>query len=202
MRETSARYIIGIDEAGRGPLAGPVTVGAVLLPRDMLLDQYPGGKDSKRMSVRAREEWFERISKNPSIRIGSAHASHRSIDTHGIVESVRRALHRAIRKLDADPNTCHVVLDGLLMAPPAYTSQETIVKGDSLEIPIMLASIVAKVTRDRLMQRAGRTYPEYGFERHKGYATPEHIEMIRTHGLSDIHRESYCTRLTRTSIIR
>lgn len=188
-------YLVGIDEAGRGPLAGPVSVGAVLVPVDFDWSTLARAKDSKQMTEKAREEVYAemlRLKKQGEIRFVVALSSAHTIDTKGIVPAIRLALEGALSKLDVDPRLCRVLLDGGLKAPKEYLNQETIIKGDAKEKVIALASIAAKVLRDRHMVKEASGYPNYGFEVHKGYGTKKHAEAIREFGLCAIHRRSFC----------
>ena len=209
------KYLIGIDEAGRGPLAGPVAVGAVMLPADFDWSPLEGVKDSKKLSEKKREELFERtreLERSSLLHVAVSTSSALYIDTYGIVPAIQSALNRCLLKLSASHSkgspriirglplesfakVCEVLLDGGLHAPGEFIHQETIVGGDDTEPVISLASIMAKVTRDRLMRRLATRYPAYGFETHKGYGTPAHQEAIRACGLSEIHRTSFCSRL-------
>jgi len=185
--------IIGIDEVGRGPLAGPVTIGMVGVPVSYSTSSFKGIRDSKALSKERREEWFSGFKEHTHILFWKTKsASAKAIDTIGIEKCISRLI-RDILKEVSEKNT-KVLLDGRLRAPLRF-AQETIVRGDQIEIPIMLASIVAKVRRDRLMERYGILYPAYGFEVHKGYGTKRHIEAIQKNGLSDIHRKSFCKKL-------
>lgn len=191
-------YLIGIDEAGRGPLAGPVSVGAVLVPVGFDWDQVPGVRDSKKLSEKKREEIYEFMQefvKTSELRYAVATSSASYIDTYGIVPAIKRALVEALSKLGTAPQECRVLLDGSLKAPEEYTDQETIVRGDDSEPAISLASIMAKVTRDRMMKEVSPKYPEYDFHVHKGYGTAAHLKSIEKHGLSRLHRATFCTRL-------
>jgi ribonuclease HII len=190
-----SRYLIGIDEAGRGPLAGPVSVGAVLLMPHFDRARIRDVRDSKQLSEVAREEWYKRIKcweREGSLRFAVSYSSNEQIDTWGIVPAVRSALARSISKLSADPAKCVVLLDGGLKAPDIYSRQKTIVRGDASEPVIALASIAAKVRRDRLMKRLSREYPGYEFHIHKGYGTKRHAQAMAEHGLSAIHRRTFC----------
>ena len=193
-------YLVGIDEAGRGPLAGPVAVGAVLVPQDFDWGLIRGVRDSKQLSPNARERTYREavlLERKGALRFAVAFASARSIDRIGIVPSIRTALASALRRVGADPLSCRVLLDGSLAAPSRFLRQETIIRGDATEPVISLASIVAKVERDRLMQRYARTYPNWGFEVHMGYGTAAHRMEIARQGLTPLHRASFCTRLAR-----
>lgn len=188
------KYIVGIDEAGRGPLAGPVAVGVVKIAEGYdLLETFPGLNDSKKLSEKKREALFAKLQEE--IKAGNVQAvvclsSEKMIDEKGIAFAVRHALARGVRKLMPNPEEGTVFLDGSLKAPPEY-SQETIIGGDALIPAIMLASVAAKVTRDRLMKKLALEHPLYGFEIHKGYGTAAHISALRTHGLCAIHRVTF-----------
>jgi len=186
--------MLGVDEAGRGPLAGPVSVGVVAVPEGFdVLKEFPEVKDSKKLSEKKREKIFialEKRVKSGDVRFTIEFESAKVIDEEGIATAVRRALWRGVNTLAPDSALVRVLLDGSLKAPPEY-SQETIINGDELVPIISLASIAAKVTRDRLMLSLAKKYTEYGFEKHKGYGTAFHYEMLKKHGLCDIHRHSY-----------
>jgi ribonuclease HII len=195
MRRYMPGWMIGIDEAGRGPLAGPVAVGLIAAPADLdILEAFPGVADSKKLSPGARENLYslvEMFAARGDIKFVARFSSHIYIDKYGMTKAVGRAIESGLKRLAVPHTSAKVMLDGLLKAPRHY-SQETVIKGDELVPIISLASIVAKVRRDRLMRRLAREYPEYGFEQHKGYPTPGHYAAIEEHGLSDVHRRSYC----------
>jgi ribonuclease HII len=200
----SNQYLIGIDEAGRGPLAGPVSVGVVCISSGFDWNDIPGVDDSKKLSEKKREQIFKiakQLKKKGALTFAVSLVGPSYIDEIGIVPSVNRAMQRSLlliqKELDLDPRSCFVKLDGSLKAPEEYIHQETIIKGDAKEKVIGLASILAKVTRDRYMVDRSKveTYARYGFEIHKGYATRAHRELILKEGLSDMHRRSFCTRL-------
>ncbi|MEK7156343.1 MAG: ribonuclease HII [Patescibacteria group bacterium] len=193
------RYLIGIDEAGRGPLAGPVAVGAVMVPIDFDWSILEGVRDSKKLSEKKREEVFGQaveLEKSQTLRFAVSTSSAAYIDRYGIVPAIKRALAEALSRFEIRPQDCRVLLDGSLSAPLEYIHQETIVRGDDTEPVISLASIMAKVTRDRLMKRLSPKYPAYDFHVHKGYGTAAHCAAITRLGLSAIHRVSFCSRLT------
>ena len=197
------RYLIGIDEAGRGPLAGPVAVGAVMIPTDFDWSILEGVRDSKKLSEKKREEFYARASEleqSHILRFTVSTSSSHYIDTYGIVPAIKRALAEALSRFAIEPHDCRVLLDGSLKAPAEYINQETIIGGDDTEPVISLASIMAKVTRDRLMKRLSPKYPSYNFHVHKGYGTLAHRRIIATSGLCDLHRRTFCTRLATTSI--
>ncbi|MBY0293739.1 ribonuclease HII [Patescibacteria group bacterium] len=189
------KILIGVDEAGRGPLAGPVAVGIVAVPAGFNIKKaLPGVGDSKVLTEKKREELYVlavQLKKEGVIDFCVRFASHTTIDDIGITKAVKKGVRSGIRSLAPDTKDTHVLLDGLLSAPEEY-SQETIIKGDATEPVISLASIIAKVSRDRLMHRLAKEYPEYGFEIHKGYGTKKHLDAISKFGLSEIHRRTYC----------
>lgn len=185
--------IVGIDEAGRGPLAGPVSVGVVAL-RKGNLSKFKEVKDSKKINSLNRDFWFEKMCRekklgNLDFTVGFS--SNLEIDKYGISEAIRRAMGRALKKLELNPKKTKVFLDGLLSAPSEYVFQKTIIKGDEKIKIISLASIVAKVSRDRKMEKFSKMYPKYNFEKHKGYGTLEHLSKIKYFGTSPLHRKSF-----------
>jgi ribonuclease HII len=188
-------WIVGIDEAGRGALAGPVAVGAVMVPYDFDWDLIPGVGDSKKIAPKNREAIFRRaqeLRKEGLLYTAVALIVHTAIDSHGITEAVRRGINKTLLSLDPEPNSTLIKLDGLLTAPDCFKHQETIIRGDATEKEIGLASIMAKVTRDRHIVRIAKKYPHYNFEVHKGYGTSFHRKMIKAHGMSAIHRTTFC----------
>ncbi len=200
------KYFIGIDEAGRGPLAGPVAVGVVgIIGYESRVGNKNNGwfknlKDSKKLSEKSREEWFVKIKKanrDGWLQFAVAFGGANLIDKKGIVFTTHDAMERALRKLGANPKETLALLDGALKAPPEYVYQKTIIKGDEKEPIISLASIVAKVSRDRLMKKIAQKYPRYGFEKHKGYGTRSHYQKIEKNGLSPIHRKSFTRRIVK-----
>jgi len=189
------KWLIGIDEAGRGPLAGPVAVGVVTVPTNFEWRLIPGVGDSKGIAAKKREAIFfqaQKLRHHRTLDFAVAMVGASVIDEKGIVYAVNLAMERCIHRLALNPEDCHILLDGSLVAPKTF-SQETIIKGDVTEPVIGLASIVAKVTRDRFMAgTAQKRYPQYGFEQHMGYGTELHRKMITTVGRCPIHRASYC----------
>lgn len=188
------KWIVGIDEAGRGPLAGPVSIGVVVVPESLnLLELFPKLNDSKKLSEKRREEIFVRLQeeiKERNIVSLVTLARSEKIDAKGITVCIKEAIQSSLAKLVPDPAHHSVYLDGSLSAPSIYT-QETVIGGDGLVPAIMLASVAAKVTRDRYMKKQAELYPEYLFEQHKGYGTKLHMEKIREHGLCAIHRKTF-----------
>ncbi len=192
------RYLIGIDEAGRGPLAGPVSVGAVMIPIHFDWGLLEGVRDSKKLSEKVREEIFEHtreLEQSSLLRFSVSTSSAAYIDRYGIVPAIKRALAEALSRFEIEPNDCRVLLDGSLKAPEEYIYQETIIRGDDTEPAISLASVMAKVMRDRLMRKLSPKYPAYDFHVHKGYGTASHLSAIARCGLSEIHRATFCSRL-------
>lgn len=194
------RFVLGVDEAGRGPLAGPVAVGAVCVPDGFeVAKEFPGVKDSKQLSEKKREELFEmllaRVAKGDARYVVAFEEASR-IDKEGIAAVVKDAVAEVVRALDPRPHVgfpkpyMRVLLDGSLRAPPEYV-QETIIDGDALVPLISLASVAAKVSRDRLMHEYAVEYPLYGFEKHKGYGTAAHYETLRKIGPCLIHRKTF-----------
>lgn len=187
--ETMARSlgfnnIAGVDEVGRGPLAGPVMAAAVILPEGLLI---PGVDDSKKLSPLKREMMFDIItSKAVSIGIGSVEPE--TIDSINILQATRLAMLNAVQQLDPQPD--YLLIDGITQINSIIT-QKTIKKGDSLSISIAAASIIAKVTRDRLMVKLDQIYPGYGFAGHKGYGSALHLEAIKRQGPSPVHRLTF-----------
>jgi ribonuclease HII len=188
-------FVLGIDEAGRGPLAGPVAVGVVLVAEGYdIRAAFPGLNDSKKLTKKRRDALHELLlveAKKGNVRVVVSYASEKVIDRRGISFAVRSALARGVKKVAPSPEGVRVLLDGSLAAPEEY-EQETIIGGDALEPAIMLAALAAKVGRDRLMEALAQEYPGYGFEVHKGYGTPAHQAAIRERGLSPVHRRSFC----------
>jgi len=177
-------FVAGIDEAGRGPLAGPVVASAVILPEDISL---PGVRDSKKMSERAREEAFSLI-ESKAIGFSLAVVSSQEIDKVNILQATRKAMKEAALTLDPQPD--YLLIDGI---SPVDTPihQRCIVKGDALSLSISAASVLAKVYRDRIMCRYHILYPHYGFSSNKGYGTPGHIKAITRYGPCHIHRLTF-----------
>lgn len=190
------KLIIGIDEVGRGCLAGPLTVGAILKKGRVDLR---GIKDSKKLSAKQREEWFLKIKekqlKHKNFEVALASVGAPTIDKIGLSASARLAVGRCLKKFSLQHKFYAIMLDGSLYAPKTYLNQETIIRGDEKIPLIAAASIVAKVWRDGKMKRLSKQFPEYALEIHKGYGTLAHRIAIKKHGLSEIHRRSFCKKL-------
>lgn len=193
-------HIVGIDEAGRGPLAGPVAVGAVMVERKFLKDftiLFRGVKDSKKISAQKREAWFKKLenaTRGGKVSFRVSFSGSGTIDKRGINAAIARSIAVSLKGLSCPLRDSIILLDGGLRAPGAYRSQKTIIRGDEKIMIISLASIAAKVLRDRLMEKFSLEFPQYGFEQHKGYGTKEHFKKIKKHGLSKIHRRSFLKR--------
>lgn len=179
------KIIAGVDEAGRGPLAGPVVAAAVVLPRKFTHDVL---NDSKQLTASQRDELFSFLTNHPGIRYGVGIGSVELIDKINILQATHWAMLEALSKLDPQPD--HVLVDGLRV-PGIRISQSAIVKGDARSYSIAAASVIAKVTRDRLMVEMHTQYPQYNFAQHKGYATALHLELLQKHGACPIHRKSF-----------
>ena len=185
-------YLIGIDEVGRGPIAGPVTVCALKLCGNP--EFFRGVRDSKKLSEKQREVWFEKFKRARNagvIEYKVAFVTPARIDRIGIVKAIDSALGRAILRLDVNPNKCEVLLDGGLKAPAQFVHQKTLKKGEEKRRIIAAASIMAKVSRDRRMRNYAKRFPEYGLDQHKGYGTAFHYKCLKRHGLCDLHRRSF-----------
>lgn len=184
LRNTGKKLIAGVDEAGRGPLAGPVIAAAVILPKDAYL---PGLNDSKKLSEKRRFELEKQI-KAQAVAWSCSIGNHLLIDRINILNASKLAMVRAIRKLQTQPD--FVLIDGN-MHLDTLVPQMSIVKGDSLSVSIAAASILAKCARDRLMVQLDQVYPQYQFAQHKGYPTALHKQLLREYGFSPIHRRSF-----------
>lgn len=183
-RATGHQVIIGLDEAGRGPLAGPVVAAAVWLPEEATI---PGLQDSKRLTARQRDTVYQCIQQR-ALAYSIGMVSHTQIDRHNILWATLEAMLRALRRLPTAPDL--LLIDGNTgLAIPI--PQRLIVRGDACCTSIAAASVVAKVTRDRLMAAYSKRYPVYGFDKHKGYPTREHYACLQTYGPCPIHRRSF-----------
>ncbi|MEO5715260.1 MAG: ribonuclease HII [Luteolibacter sp.] len=178
-------WIAGVDEAGRGPLAGPVAAAAVILPRGFVC---PGLDDSKKISAPRRDALFEKITTDPEVIWSVATADHEEIDRINILRATHLAMRRAVETLRQTPDFC--LIDGLPVRDFPFP-HEGIVKGDGISLSIAAASIIAKVTRDRIMLEIDREFPQFGFAKHQGYGTKLHLEALRTHGPCRHHRRSF-----------
>lgn len=187
--QKGCKCVCGVDEAGRGPLAGPVCAAAVILPCDLVIE---GLDDSKKLSEKKREALYDVITEK-AVAYGIAFGSVEEIEEVNILGATYLAMCRAVDKLCGKAD--YVLIDGNRFPPMLDVPGECIVKGDSKSMSVAAASILAKVTRDRLLLKYAEKYPQYGFEKHKGYGTKVHIEAIRKYGITDIHRPSFLTKL-------
>lgn len=189
--ETAARasgflYVAGVDEAGRGPLAGPVVAGAVILPEH--LEGLPGLNDSKQLTAAKREFLFAALLERGDVHCSVGMASAEEIDRINILRATHLAMSRAVQGLSRQADFC--LVDGLSVKG-LPVPHRAIVKGDGRSLSIAAASVLAKVTRDRMMTEADAEYPQYGFAKHKGYGTKAHMEALRRHGPCPLHRRSF-----------
>ncbi len=184
MLEKGYKLIAGVDEVGRGPLAGPVCCACVIMPLDDMID---GIDDSKKLSEKKREMLYEKIKEN-AICYSIEFVDEKTIDDINILQATKRCMERAINNMKIMPDVVLVdAVSGLNVATQTYP----IIHGDALSYNIGAASILAKVTRDRLMVELSKKYPQYGFEKHKGYGTKMHIDAIKQYGVLPIHRKSF-----------
>ena len=179
------KCVVGLDEAGRGPLAGPVVAGAVLIKKENL-EILEGINDSKKLSEKQREEFYKILTKHKDIEWGVGIVSEKIIDKINILEATKLAMKKAIKNLNPD----FLLLDGNFFIN-SIVRQKSVVRGDQKVISIAAASIIAKVTRDRLMLKYHKKYPQYGFDKHKGYPTKLHVQKIKKIGICSIHRKSF-----------
>jgi ribonuclease HII len=184
-KHAASGVVVGVDEAGRGPLAGPVSVGAVILPPGFA---HPMVNDSKKLSESRREKLFDELQEIAGLRWAVSLVGVEEIDEKNILKATHLGMARAVESLGVEPGMC--LIDGLSVPRFPYPHLG-MVKGDSKSLSIATASIFAKVTRDRVMREAAKKYPGYGFERHKGYGTKAHLEALRTLGPCPIHRRSF-----------
>lgn len=189
LKSQGYNFICGVDEAGRGPLAGPVCAAAVILPDGLIIE---GLNDSKKLSEKKREALFEVI-KEKALAYSIAFASVEEIESVNILKATFLAMNRAIEGLNIKAD--YALIDGNKIPDGISVPAMSVVKGDSLSYSISAASILAKVTRDRFMLNLGPEYDVYNFKKHKGYGTKEHIDAIKTYGISDIHRPSFLTKI-------
>ncbi len=184
--------MVGLDEVGRGPLAGPVVAGAVSL-RNLkfeirnLKSTFEKINDSKKLSEKAREELYELLTNHKDVKWGVGMVDEKEIDRINILQATKLAMQRALENLQSD----YLLIDGNFLLDGTNINQASIINGDAKVFSIAAASIIAKVTRDRIMRQMHKQYPHYGFERHKGYGTAAHIKNLRQYGPCDIHRKSF-----------
>ncbi|ENQ3078505.1 ribonuclease HII [Bacillus multifaciens] len=183
LRQKGTVSIAGIDEVGRGPLAGPVVAAAVVLPEDFYM---PGLNDSKKLSEAKRELFYDGI-KEQALAIGVGIIPSHVIDQINIYQATKQAMLEAVSNLSCEPE--HLLIDAMELN--VSIPQTSIIKGDAKSISISAASIIAKVTRDRMMKELGKRYPQYGFDQHMGYGTKQHLQAIETYGVLEEHRKTF-----------
>ena len=184
-KDKKIKYIAGIDEAGRGPLAGPVVVGVVILPEDSMIE---GINDSKKVSEKKREKLYDEIT-SEAIAWGVGIIDQEEIDKINILNATKKAVTVALSSLEVKPDL--ILVDALTGIDTLGIPYESIIKGDAKEYSIAAASIIAKVTRDRIMRKWDEVYPQYGFSAHKGYGTAAHIKAIKEYGPCILHRKTF-----------
>lgn len=197
----AVKTLIGVDEVGRGPVAGPVAVCAFAMTPEFetVVHEYSTEnklplRDSKKLTKKQREKWanfFKNEKQNGNCNFVISYVAPETIDAHGIAPSIRKALSVSLDKLSLDSKDVFVFLDGGLKAPDKYINQETVIKGDELHSVISCASIVAKVARDAIMAKFALEYPQYGFETNSGYGTATHMAAIKKYGFTPIHRRTF-----------
>lgn len=187
--ERGYRFVCGVDEAGRGPLAGPVCAAAVILPEGLVIE---GLDDSKKLTEKKREALYE-IIKEKAVAYGVAYGTLCEIEELNILEATYLAMNRAVEVLSVKPD--FALIDGNRVPRGLTIPCETVVKGDSKSMSVAAASVLAKVTRDRLMLEYDVKYPQYDFKKHKGYGTREHTELIKKYGPCEIHRLSFLKKI-------
>ncbi len=203
MKDKREEYLVGIDEAGRGPLAGPVSIGTSFIPKSKSksifnLLKKNGLNDSKQVKELKREKLYEvlnQLQKEGKINWSATLVSAKIISTKGISHAINFGIKRNLEKLKIKERETEIILelDGALKVPKGnWKKSSVIIKGDSIKPSIMIASILAKVTRDRYMKKNSKKYPQYGFEIHKGYGTLKHRNLIKKHGLCKEHRVGWC----------
>lgn len=187
--ENGAKYVCGVDEAGRGPLAGPVFAAAVILPEGLIIE---GVNDSKKLTEKKREVLFDVICEK-ALAYNISAVDEATIDEINILQATYQAMTDAVNGLDIKPDIA--LIDGNRIPPQLEVKSRCIVKGDALSMSIACASILAKVSRDRFMLKIAEMYPEYMFEKHKGYGTALHVEKILEYGASPVHRKSFLKKI-------
>ena len=188
LHQDGYNYICGIDEAGRGPLAGPVVVASVIMPESSMIE---GVNDSKKIAETKREKLYNLIV-NEAISYGVGIIDEQEIDKINILNATKKGLTESIKALNVNPDL--ILVDALKDIDTQGVAYKSIIKGDAKAYSIACASIIAKVTRDRIMRECDKIYPQYGFEKHKGYGTAKHIEAIKENGLCPLHRRSFTTK--------
>lgn len=182
LKNSGSKMIAGVDEVGRGPLAGPVTAAAVILPNHLYL---PGLNDSKKLSLQKRENYYQLLRSQAFTGVGEASVT--EIDEINIYEATKLAMERAIQALPVTPDA--LLIDAMKLSTDI--PQTSLIKGDAKSVTIAAASVVAKVTRDRLMEKLDQVYPGYGFADNAGYGTKQHLQGMEKQGITEVHRKSF-----------
>jgi len=192
LKRKGFRMVLGLDEAGRGALVGPVVAAATAVAAARIPKSLKGVKDSKKLNQKQREELYKILTKRSDIQWATSKVSEKIIDKINILQSTRLAMKRAVRNLERKMKNKadFLILDGKIKIDLA-TSQKSIIKADEKVFSCSCASVIAKVTRDRIMEREHKKYPEYNFSKHKGYPTKQHREMLEKYGPCEIHRMSF-----------
>jgi len=187
--QRGCEFVVGLDEVGRGPLAGPVVAAAVCIKKSDLPPFVENIRDSKKLSQKRREGWYKFLTEQPNIKWGIGLVSEKVIDRINILEATKLAMKQAVKALKIEPD--YLLLDGNFLLEDLSISQKAVIRGDEKVISCAAASIIAKVIRDRLMLRYHQKFPQYGFDKHKGYGTKDHLAAIKKHGACPIHRTSF-----------
>ena len=185
------KNICGIDEAGRGPLAGPVVIAGVIMPQDSMIE---GVNDSKKVSEKKREKLYEEITEE-ALAWGVGIIDPQEIDDINILNATKKGLTLALKELTEKPDL--ILVDALTGIDTLGVPYQSIIKGDAKSYSIAAASIIAKVTRDRIIREWDKIYPQYGFEKHKGYGTKMHIDAIKEYGITPLHRKTFVKNFTK-----
>ncbi len=193
------KWVIGIDEVGRGPIAGPVAICACAIRvSDYKKGIWKGLTDSKKLTAKSRNLWYQealKLAVADKIIFSVVYRSNTFIDQKGISIAIKGCIASALKSLGRNPKECLVLLDGSLKAPKEYLNQRTIIQGDQKEKIISFASVIAKVSRDRKMVLVAKKYPEYGWDKNKGYGTRAHYQAIGSQGLTILHRHTFLTKV-------
>jgi ribonuclease HII len=183
------RFVVGLDEVGRGPLAGPVVACAVCIKSKADPNGFKKIRDSKKLNAAQREKWYAILTKSPDIKWGIGIVSPKIIDKKNIFQATKLAMRLALKNLKVSPN--FLLLDGNFLLDGFLVSQKAVPKGDTKIVSCAAASVIAKVTRDRMMVRYHEQYPKYGFNEHKGYGCKKHFQALQKYGPTPIHRKSF-----------
>ncbi len=190
LKKKGYKCIVGLDESGRGPLAGPVVASAVRLNSKFELKGFEGLRDSKKLSPRQRESFYKALTTNPGVEWATSKVSEKTIDKINVLEATKKAMKKALSKIKTSPKFDCLILDGQVRLN-LDVFQKSVIKADEKILSCMAAGIIAKVSRDKIMQKLHKKHPQYGFDKHKGYGTKKHLSMIKKYGASQVHRKSF-----------